>query len=194
LNQRPFGPQPNALPDCATPRSRFRVSGSDSTRATGIEPVLRAWNHQPEIPPHDLHHRSSCAKLAGRTAGRYRKPIRPRGRGRRGCRHEGGGEGLDFGAVGLIGVTWPSDILNPAMAAVPKRDTGGGLSQENVQVVRRGFAALAEQGAEGVIQYFTEDLVIYRSAALPAVGGELRRVQARTSGAARRRRQGGGAP
>jgi hypothetical protein len=93
LNQRPFGPQPNALPDCATPRSRFRVSGSDSTRATGIEPVLRAWNHQPEIPPHDLHHRSSCAKLAGRTAGRYRKPIRPRGRGRRGCRHQGGGGG-----------------------------------------------------------------------------------------------------
>jgi hypothetical protein len=27
LNQRPFGPQPNALPDCATPRSPFRVSG-----------------------------------------------------------------------------------------------------------------------------------------------------------------------
>ena len=27
LNQRPFGPQPNALPDCATPRSPSRVSG-----------------------------------------------------------------------------------------------------------------------------------------------------------------------
>ena len=30
-------------------------------------------------------------------------------------------------------------------------------------MVRRGFAALAEQGTEGVVPYFTEDDVIYRS-------------------------------
>ena len=35
------------------------------------------------------------------------------------------------------------------------------MSQENVEIVRRGFAALAEQGVEGVIPYFTEDVVIY---------------------------------
>ena len=35
------------------------------------------------------------------------------------------------------------------------------MSHENVEVVRDGFAALAEQGAEGVIPYFTEDVVIY---------------------------------
>jgi two-component system, OmpR family, sensor histidine kinase VanS len=28
LNQRPFGPQPNALPDCATPRGRGTIAGS----------------------------------------------------------------------------------------------------------------------------------------------------------------------
>jgi hypothetical protein len=35
LNLRPPGPQPGALPDCATPRG--------SKRATGIEPALKAW-------------------------------------------------------------------------------------------------------------------------------------------------------
>ena len=35
------------------------------------------------------------------------------------------------------------------------------MSQENVEIVRRGFAALAEQGVEGVIPYFTEDAVVY---------------------------------
>src|SRR5215217_623286 len=35
------------------------------------------------------------------------------------------------------------------------------VSQANVDIVRRGFAALAEQGVEGVIPYFTEDVVIY---------------------------------
>src|SRR5271156_6601895 len=35
LNLRPPGPQPGALPDCATPRGY--------KRATGIEPALEAW-------------------------------------------------------------------------------------------------------------------------------------------------------
>ena len=35
------------------------------------------------------------------------------------------------------------------------------MSQANVEIVRRGFAALAEQGVEGVIPFFTEDVVIY---------------------------------
>jgi hypothetical protein len=59
LNLRPPGPQPGALPDCATPRgrsmitpacpaaishrpARVRASGP-SERATGIEPALEAW-------------------------------------------------------------------------------------------------------------------------------------------------------
>ena len=37
----------------------------------------------------------------------------------------------------------------------------GPVSQANVEIVRRGFAALAELGVEGVIPYFTEDVVIY---------------------------------
>ncbi len=37
LNLRPPGPQPGALPDCATPRY------VRSERATGIEPALEAW-------------------------------------------------------------------------------------------------------------------------------------------------------
>ncbi len=36
LNLRPPGPQPGALPDCATPRGKHK-------RATGIEPALEAW-------------------------------------------------------------------------------------------------------------------------------------------------------
>ncbi len=35
------------------------------------------------------------------------------------------------------------------------------MSQENVEVVRRAYAAFAEKGAEGVIPFFTEDAVIY---------------------------------
>jgi len=35
------------------------------------------------------------------------------------------------------------------------------MSQESVEIVRRGFAAFAEQGVEGVIAYFTEDVVVY---------------------------------
>jgi ketosteroid isomerase-like protein len=35
------------------------------------------------------------------------------------------------------------------------------MSQENVEVVRRGYAAFAEKGVEGVIPFFTEDAVIY---------------------------------
>jgi hypothetical protein len=50
LNQRPFGPQPNALPDCATPRGPRVYANCPSPpgaqireRATGIEPAPRAW-------------------------------------------------------------------------------------------------------------------------------------------------------
>ena len=63
MNLRPPGPQPGALPDCATPRDepiipgRRRATGRDWTsdaagrsgargrlkRATGIEPALKAW-------------------------------------------------------------------------------------------------------------------------------------------------------
>ena len=46
LNLRPPGPQPGALPDCATPRGAL-----DSERATGIEPALRAWK-APVQPQH----------------------------------------------------------------------------------------------------------------------------------------------
>ena len=35
------------------------------------------------------------------------------------------------------------------------------MSQENVEVVRRGYAAFAEKGVEGVIPFFTADAVTY---------------------------------
>jgi ketosteroid isomerase-like protein len=35
------------------------------------------------------------------------------------------------------------------------------MSQENVETIRRGYAAFAENGVEGVIPFFTEDAVIY---------------------------------
>jgi ketosteroid isomerase-like protein len=35
------------------------------------------------------------------------------------------------------------------------------MSQENVEIVRRGYAAFAEKGVEGVIPFFTDDAVIY---------------------------------
>src|SRR3954468_15538120 len=39
LNLRPPGPQPGALPDCATPRGYVMRA----KRATGLEPAPRAW-------------------------------------------------------------------------------------------------------------------------------------------------------
>jgi ketosteroid isomerase-like protein len=35
------------------------------------------------------------------------------------------------------------------------------MSQENVEIVRRGFAGFAESGSEGVIPFYTEDAIIY---------------------------------
>jgi ketosteroid isomerase-like protein len=35
------------------------------------------------------------------------------------------------------------------------------MSEENVEAVRRGYAAFAEEGVEGVIPFYTEDAVIY---------------------------------
>ena len=56
LNQRPFGPQSNALPDCATPRGGEFTAAAK--RATGIEPAPRAWKAL--VQP--LHHaRGPCA-------------------------------------------------------------------------------------------------------------------------------------
>ena len=35
------------------------------------------------------------------------------------------------------------------------------MSEENVEIVRRGYAAFSEKGVEGAIPFFTEDAVIY---------------------------------
>ena len=35
------------------------------------------------------------------------------------------------------------------------------MSEENVEIVRRGYTAFAEKGIEGAIPFFTEDVVIY---------------------------------
>jgi ketosteroid isomerase-like protein len=35
------------------------------------------------------------------------------------------------------------------------------MSQENIEIVRRGFAGFGESGAEGVIPFYTEDAIIY---------------------------------
>ena len=57
MNQRPFDPQSNALPNCATPRARWHSIGTepgpdpDLKRVTGIEPALGAWK-APVQPVH----------------------------------------------------------------------------------------------------------------------------------------------
>ena len=51
LNLRPPGPQPGALPDCATPRS--------DKRATGIEPALEAW--KASVQPQHFARQSSAS-------------------------------------------------------------------------------------------------------------------------------------
>ena len=35
------------------------------------------------------------------------------------------------------------------------------MSRENIEAIRRGYAAFAEKGIEGVIPFFTDDAVIY---------------------------------
>jgi ketosteroid isomerase-like protein len=84
------------------------------------------------------------------------------------------------------------------------------MSQENVELVRRGYAAYEKEGVEGVIPFFNEDAVLVSIPEWPddpeyhghdgglrklsAVGGELRRVRVRRTRAARRRRHGGLSP
>lgn len=42
LNLRPFGPEPNALPDCATPRLCFRSTGKLTGRTPSQLPRAKA--------------------------------------------------------------------------------------------------------------------------------------------------------
>src|ERR1700689_1021485 len=53
LNLRPPGPQPGALPDCATPRGCYPepTPWELSERATGIEPALEAWKAPAQPQP-----------------------------------------------------------------------------------------------------------------------------------------------
>ena len=67
------------------------------------------------------------------------------------------------------------------------------MSEENVEAVRRGYAAFTTEGIEGAIPFYTEDVVIYSIPEWPddpeyhghdgvrkldsAVGGELRRLR-----------------
>jgi hypothetical protein len=55
LNLRPPGPQPGALPDCATPRGCRK-------RATGIEPALEAW--KASVQPQHFARRSDFRIIA----------------------------------------------------------------------------------------------------------------------------------
>ena len=73
LNLRPSGPQPDALPDCATPRRalsyvRFVGLGCErrEERATGLEPVMGAWK-APVLP---LHHARARRRVYCRTGRR----------------------------------------------------------------------------------------------------------------------------
>ena len=66
LNLRPPGPQPGALPDCATPRG-------SSKRATGIEPALEAW--KASVQPQHFARKLSRHRIDPREARwRARKP------------------------------------------------------------------------------------------------------------------------
>src|SRR5437763_15700722 len=70
LNLRPPGPQPGALPDCATPRGGPMIeTGAPAKgslypkRATGLEPVLGAW--KAPVQPVTLRPRVVLAMVAG---------------------------------------------------------------------------------------------------------------------------------
>ena len=52
-------------------------------------------------------------------------------------------------------------VSGRAPLAAAAGDTGRAMSEENVKIVRRGFAGFAESGAEGVIPFYTEDAIIY---------------------------------
>ena len=52
-------------------------------------------------------------------------------------------------------------VSGRALLAAAAGDTRRAMSQENVKIVRRGFAGFAESGAEGVIPFYTEDAIIY---------------------------------
>jgi hypothetical protein len=73
LNLRPPGPQPGALPDCATPRGK--------KRATGIEPALEAWKASVQ-PQHFArrHVPSYRRSWARQPCGRVRPRPTPRPR------------------------------------------------------------------------------------------------------------------
>ena len=77
LNQRPFGPQPNALPDCATPRgvrvcgSEFRADSNElmspqpSNRSRLIEGTLRCLER---LPPERITARAIAAESGANLA------------------------------------------------------------------------------------------------------------------------------
>jgi len=88
LNRRPFGPQPNALPDCATPRA-----GSDATRSgsegagdrtrTGFLQLGRLMCNQLHLARERTDYRFGPAIVLGRArratrSGRRNRPCRRR--------------------------------------------------------------------------------------------------------------------
>ena len=64
MNLRPPGPQPGALPDCATPRGCCRRK-----RATGIEPALEAWKASVQPQHFARSRRSDRSRALGRRSG-----------------------------------------------------------------------------------------------------------------------------
>ncbi len=76
LNLRPPGPQPGALPDCATPRDRL-ILRPTSERATGVEPVPRAWKApvQPLTPRPRVWPDGSRASSSGDRSACFRRHL-----------------------------------------------------------------------------------------------------------------------
>src|SRR6185437_11745352 len=78
LNLRPPGPQPGALPDCATPRFGS-ILRRISERATGVEPVPRAWKApvQPLTPRQQVGQMVAGVLLRRPVGGLRWAPDRP---------------------------------------------------------------------------------------------------------------------
>src|SRR4051794_16701414 len=81
LNLRPPGPQPGALPDCATPRG-YELRTCAAKRATGLEPAPRAWKApvQPLTPRPEGSRK--CSGLAQPQANASPTPAQPQPRPR----------------------------------------------------------------------------------------------------------------
>ena len=134
MNLRPPGPQPGALPDCATPRE-----SSLRERATGIEPALEAW--KASVQPQHFARKRDQGYLRSRGGRCWRAALlggdlaaRRRSSGRRRPRAEP-----------VVGA--PSRVTTEPLSARPSGPASSATSQPNSSIVPQALQRDAARGA-----------------------------------------------